>query len=55
MCVYWQIKMDALAKQISMVSFGIIVVIGLLGLIQGKGLLEMFQIGVRADTQTATS
>jgi len=41
-----QAKMDALAKQISIVSFGVILVIGLLGLVQGKGLLSMFQIGV---------
>ena len=41
-----QAKMDALAKQISMISFGVIIVIGLLGLAQGKGLLSMFQIGV---------
>jgi len=41
-----QAKMDALAKQISVVSFGVITVIGLLGLAQGKGLLSMFQIGV---------
>eukprot|EP00624_Nannochloropsis_granulata_P000180 evm.model.NODE_10694_length_6140_cov_18.397068.2 len=41
-----QAKMDALAKQISIVSFGVILVIGLLGLVQGKGLLNMFQIGV---------
>lgn len=41
-----QAKMDTLAKQISMVSFAIILVIGLLGLVQGKSLLSMFQIGV---------
>ena len=41
--------MDTLAKQISMISFGVILVIGLLGLLQGKSLLTMFQIGVRAE------
>lgn len=41
-----QMKMDTLAKQISMISFGVIIVIGLLGLAQGKSLLSMFQIGV---------
>ena len=41
-----QAKMDTLAKQISMVSFGIIIAIGLLGLVQGKSILAMFQIGV---------
>lgn len=45
-----QTKMDGLAKHISMVSFGIILVIGLMGLVQGKGLIQMFQIGVRALT-----
>ena len=38
--------MDALAQQISFISFGVIILIGILGMIQGLGWLEMFQIGV---------
>jgi magnesium-transporting ATPase (P-type) len=41
-----QLKMDALGKRLSMISFGIIGVIVLLGLAQAKPLLDMFTIGV---------
>ena len=41
-----QIMMDELGKQLSMVSFGIIVVIGLIGMVQGKTFMSMFNIGV---------
>ncbi|CAM9580982.1 unnamed protein product, partial [Phaeothamnion confervicola] len=41
-----QAKMDDLGKQLSMMSFGIIGVIALVGVLQGKPLLEMFTIGV---------
>jgi P-type Ca2+ transporter type 2C len=47
-----QHKMDVLAKQISMISFGVIILIGLVGLMQGKGILAMFQIGVSHTTRT---
>jgi Ca2+-transporting ATPase len=41
-----QIKMDELGKTLSIFSFGIIVVIGLVGMVQGKTFLSMFNIGV---------
>ncbi|CAM9720643.1 unnamed protein product [Pylaiella littoralis] len=41
-----QMKMDELGKQLSVLSFGIIGVIALVGVLQGKKLLEMFNIGV---------
>ncbi|KAJ3288716.1 High affinity Ca2+/Mn2+ P-type ATPase-like protein [Borealophlyctis nickersoniae] len=41
-----QMKMDLLGKQLSLLSFGIIGVIMVLGGIQGRGWLEMFTIGV---------
>jgi magnesium-transporting ATPase (P-type) len=41
-----QVKMDALGKQLSAVSFAIIGVIVMIGLITKKPLLEMFTIGV---------
>eukprot|EP00752_Nemacystus_decipiens_P005424 g4916.t2 len=41
-----QMKMDELGKQLSFLSFGIIGIIALVGVIQGKKLLEMFNIGV---------
>jgi P-type Ca2+ transporter type 2C len=41
-----QIMMDELGKQLSMVSFGIIVCIGILGVFQGKEFMAMFNIGV---------
>ena len=39
--------MDDLGQKLSLLSFGIIGVIALIGVIQGKKLLDMFQIGVR--------
>lgn len=42
-----QKSMDTLGKQLSFYSFCIIGVIMLLGWIQGRGLLDMFTIGVR--------
>lgn len=41
-----QISMDKLGKELSIMSFGVIGIICLIGLIQGRKLLEMFQIGV---------
>ncbi|KAJ3126673.1 High affinity Ca2+/Mn2+ P-type ATPase-like protein [Nowakowskiella sp. JEL0407] len=41
-----QNKMDELGKQLSFFSFGIIGVILLVGVFQGRGILEMFTIGV---------
>lgn len=41
-----QQSMDALGKQLSYISFGIIGVIMLVGLLQGKRLLDLFTIGV---------
>ncbi|RUP23409.1 hypothetical protein BC936DRAFT_139007, partial [Jimgerdemannia flammicorona] len=41
-----QISMDELGKQLSYLSFGIIGVIVLIGIIQGRKWLEMFTIGV---------
>lgn len=41
-----QAKMDELGKQLSVLSFGIIGVIMLLGVVQGRQWLEMFTIGV---------
>lgn len=42
-----QKSMDTLGKQLSFYSFCIIGVIMLLGWLQGRGLLDMFTIGVR--------
>ncbi|KAJ2878043.1 High affinity Ca2+/Mn2+ P-type ATPase-like protein [Coemansia asiatica] len=41
-----QRDMDKLGQQLSVVSFGVIGLIFLIGLVQGKGWLEMFTIGV---------
>ncbi|GLE07823.1 hypothetical protein PINS_up018529 [Pythium insidiosum] len=41
-----QNSMDTLGKHLSMFSIGIIAVICLIGILQGKGLLQMLQIGV---------
>eukprot|EP00904_Undaria_pinnatifida_P004944 jgi/Undpi1/157/HiC_scaffold_1.g00154.m1 len=41
-----QMKMDELGKQLSFLSFGVIGIIALVGVWQGKKLLEMFNIGV---------
>lgn len=41
-----QMKMDDLGKQLSIFSFGIIAIIAVVGVIQGKTLMEMFNIGV---------
>src|SRR5690606_4157943 len=41
-----QLQMDELGKQLSIISFIVIGVIGLIGVLQGKQLLEMFTIGV---------
>lgn len=41
-----QKSMDALGKQLSIFSLGIIVLIVLLGWIQGRDILEMFNVGV---------
>lgn len=41
-----QVKMDELGQKLSFFSFGIIIVIGILGMIQGKTFLSMFNIGV---------
>ena len=38
--------MDELGQQLSVVSIGIIIVIAIIGLLQGRNLMEMFQIGV---------
>ena len=42
-----QKSMDDLGKQLSVYSFGIIGVIMLVGWLQGKPIMEMFNIGVR--------
>ncbi|TBU36909.1 P-type ATPase [Dichomitus squalens] len=41
-----QLSMDELAKKLSMISFGIIGVICIFGVIQHKSWLDMFTIGV---------
>lgn len=41
-----QIKMNNLGKQLSLISFGIIGVICLIGILEGKSWLDMFQISV---------
>lgn len=41
-----QLSMDKLGRELSIISFGVIGVICIIGLIQGRKLLEMFQIGV---------
>lgn len=41
-----QISMDKLGKELSMLSFGVIGIICLIGLVQGRPWLEMFQISV---------
>lgn len=41
-----QLNMNVLGKKLSIFSFAIIIFIGLVGLAQGKDLLEMFMIGV---------
>jgi len=41
-----QVSMDKLGQQLSFVSFGVIGFIFLIGMIQGKGVLEMFTMGV---------
>ena len=41
-----QMMMDQLGKQLSIISFGIIAGIGLVGLVQGKSFMSMFNIGV---------
>lgn len=41
-----QQSMDRLGRQLSLVSFGVISVICLVGVLQGRKMLEMFQIGV---------
>ena len=41
-----QMKMDELGKQLSIFSFCIIVMIAFIGVMQGKALMEMFNIGV---------
>ncbi|KAJ3329828.1 High affinity Ca2+/Mn2+ P-type ATPase-like protein [Blyttiomyces sp. JEL0837] len=41
-----QISMDLLGKQLSIMSFGVIVLIMLIGVYQGREMLEMFTIGV---------
>lgn len=41
-----QISMDKLGKELSLMSFGVIGIICLIGLFQGRKLLDMFQIGV---------
>lgn len=40
-----QTAMDALASRLSMLSFGVIGLIVLVGVIQSRGLLEMFTVG----------
>jgi Ca2+-transporting ATPase len=42
-----QKSMDELGKQLSMYSFGIIGMIFLIGVLQGRRALDMFTIGVR--------
>ncbi|KAI1394243.1 calcium-transporting P [Hypoxylon trugodes] len=41
-----QLNMDLLGKQLSQISFGIIALISLVGLLQGKKLLEIFTISI---------
>ncbi|KAF9884711.1 High affinity Ca2+/Mn2+ P-type ATPase-like protein [Aspergillus nanangensis] len=41
-----QLSMDRLGQELSYISFGVIALIVLIGLIQGRKLLEMFTIGV---------
>ncbi|KAJ1434018.1 hypothetical protein B484DRAFT_3792 [Ochromonadaceae sp. CCMP2298] len=41
-----QIKMDELGKKLSVFSLGIIVCIGIIGVMQGKSFMSMFNIGV---------
>jgi Ca2+-transporting ATPase len=41
-----QIMMDELGNKLSMMSFGIIACIGVLGMLQGKSFMSMFNIGV---------
>lgn len=41
-----QTKMDELGQKLTMFSMGIIVCIGIIGMIQGKSFLSMFNIGV---------
>ena len=50
-----QKSMDQLGKQLSMYSFGIIGLIFLLGIIQGRQWLEMFTIGVRLACEDSQS
>ncbi|TGJ85945.1 hypothetical protein E0Z10_g2839 [Xylaria hypoxylon] len=41
-----QVNMDQLGKQLSQISFGIIALISLVGLLQGKRLLDLFTISI---------
>lgn len=41
-----QLMMDELGKKLSMISFVIIAVIGIVGVLQGKSFMQMFNIGV---------
>ncbi|KAI1082981.1 calcium-transporting ATPase type 2C member 1 [Whalleya microplaca] len=41
-----QVNMDELGKQLSQISFGIIALISLVGLLQGKNVLEIFTISI---------
>jgi P-type Ca2+ transporter type 2C len=41
-----QVKMDELGKHLSIISMGIILIIGLVGIVKGKSFLAMFNIGV---------
>ncbi|KAI1369295.1 calcium-transporting P-type ATPase [Xylaria arbuscula] len=41
-----QVNMDQLGKQLSQISFGIIALISLVGLLQGKKLLDLFTISI---------
>ena len=41
-----QLSMDRLGQELSYVSFGVIGLIVIIGLIQGRKILEMFTIGV---------
>jgi Ca2+-transporting ATPase len=41
-----QVNMDELGKQLSQISFGIIALISLVGLLQGKRLLDLFTISI---------
>ncbi len=41
-----QTKMDDLGKRLSILSMGIIVIIGIIGILKGKSFLAMFNIGV---------